>query len=37
MEANIDDIAPSGPLTEWLDANVPQLGNGPLTRKIISG
>jgi len=37
MEADLDDVAPAGPLTEWLDANVPQLGNGPLERKIISG
>lgn len=37
MEADLDDIAPAGPLTEWLDANVQQLGSGPLERKIISG
>ncbi|MDG2003368.1 MAG: phosphotransferase family protein [Novosphingobium sp.] len=37
MEADLDDIAPAGPLTEWLDAHVPQLGSGPLERKIISG
>lgn len=37
MEADLDDVAPAGPLTEWLDAHVPQLGRGPLQRRIISG
>ena len=30
-------LAPTGPLTGWLDANVPQLGKGPLTTTVLSG
>lgn len=37
MEADLDQVAPVGPLTEWLDAHVPELGSGPLQRDIISG
>ena len=28
MEADLDKLAPIGPLTEWLDAHVPELGKG---------
>lgn len=37
IEHNLDELAPIGPLTEWLDANVPQLGTAPLHTKILSG
>ena len=37
MEADLDEIAPIGPLTEWLDAHLPSLGNGPLGREVLSG
>lgn len=37
MEADLDKLAPSGPLTEWLDANVPELGKGPLKTSLLSG
>jgi aminoglycoside phosphotransferase (APT) family kinase protein len=37
MDANLDELAPVGPLTEWLDAHVPQLGKGPLTTELLSG
>jgi len=37
IEHNLDELAPLGPLTEWLDANVPQLGSAPLQTKILSG
>jgi aminoglycoside phosphotransferase (APT) family kinase protein len=30
-------LAPIGPLTEWLDHHVPQLGKGPLTTTLLSG
>jgi aminoglycoside phosphotransferase (APT) family kinase protein len=30
-------LAPIGPLTEWLDAHVPQLGSGPLATGLLSG
>lgn len=30
-------LAPLGPLTDWLDVHVPQLGNGPLTAAVLSG
>jgi len=30
-------LAPIGPLTEWLDANVPELGKGPLQTALLSG
>ena len=33
----IESLAPVGPLTEWLDANVPALGDGPLTASVLSG
>ena len=37
MEADLDALAPVGPLTEWLDANVPELGRGPLERTLLHG
>ena len=37
MEADLDKLAPIGPLTEWLDAHVPQLGRGPLKTTLLSG
>jgi aminoglycoside phosphotransferase (APT) family kinase protein len=37
IEHNLDELAPIGPLIEWLDANVPQLGSAPLQTKILSG
>jgi aminoglycoside phosphotransferase (APT) family kinase protein len=37
IEYNLDELAPEGPLTEWLDAHVPQLGSGPLRRTLLSG
>jgi len=37
MEADLDELAPLGPLTEWLDANIPELGDGPLQRELLHG
>jgi aminoglycoside phosphotransferase (APT) family kinase protein len=37
IEHNLDELAPIAPLTEWLDANVPELGSRPLQTKILSG
>ena len=37
IEHNLDELAPIGPLTEWLDGNVPELGSGPLKTSILSG
>jgi aminoglycoside phosphotransferase (APT) family kinase protein len=37
MTYEIDELAPKGPLTEWLDANVPELGKGPLETSVLSG
>ena len=37
IEHNLDELAPIGPLTDWLDANVPELGKGPLRTAILSG
>jgi aminoglycoside phosphotransferase (APT) family kinase protein len=37
MTYDIDELAPKGPLTEWLDANVPELGKGPLETSVLSG
>ncbi|MCB2079864.1 MAG: phosphotransferase, partial [Novosphingobium sp.] len=37
MEADLDELAPIGPLTDWLDANIPELGNGPLKRELLHG
>jgi aminoglycoside phosphotransferase (APT) family kinase protein len=37
MTYDIDELAPTGPLTDWLDAHVPELGKGPLKRSILSG
>jgi aminoglycoside phosphotransferase (APT) family kinase protein len=30
-------LAPAGPLTDWLDVHVPELGNGPLQTAVLSG
>ena len=37
MVYDLDELAPIGPLTDWLDAHVPQLGKGPLHTAILSG
>lgn len=37
MDADLDRLAPIGPLTEWLDAHVPHLGKGPLKTAVLSG
>jgi aminoglycoside phosphotransferase (APT) family kinase protein len=37
MDADLDTLAPIGPLTEWLDAHVPELGKGPLRTSLLSG
>jgi len=37
MEADLDELAPIGPLTEWLDANIPDLGSAPLERTLLHG
>ncbi|MBV1687534.1 phosphotransferase family protein [Novosphingobium sp. G106] len=37
MTYDIDELAPKGPLTDWLDAYVPELGKGPLETSILSG
>ncbi len=37
MDADLDKLAPVGPLTAWLDANVPELGKGPLKTSLLSG
>lgn len=37
MDADLNLLAPIGPLTEWLDAHVPQLGAGPLQTAVLSG
>lgn len=37
MEADLDQLAPTGPLTDWLDAHVPELGKGPLVTSLLSG
>ncbi len=34
---DLDTLAPIGPLTDWLDAHVPQLGTGPLLTTVLSG
>jgi aminoglycoside phosphotransferase (APT) family kinase protein len=34
---NLDDLAPIGPLSDWLDLHVPDLGNAPLKTAILSG
>lgn len=34
---NLAELAPIGPLTDWLDMHVPELGNGPLATTILSG
>lgn len=37
MDIDLDQLAPIDPLTAWLDANVPELGKGPLKRSLLSG
>ena len=37
IEHNLAELVPIGPLTDWLDAHVPELGNGPLRTAILSG
>ena len=37
MVYDLDELAPIGPLTEWLDAHVPELGSGPLKTTVLSG
>jgi aminoglycoside phosphotransferase (APT) family kinase protein len=37
IDHDLDELAPIGPLTEWLDAHVPELGAGPLKTAILSG
>jgi aminoglycoside phosphotransferase (APT) family kinase protein len=34
---NVEKLAPKAALTAWLDANVPELGNGPLQTELVSG
>jgi aminoglycoside phosphotransferase (APT) family kinase protein len=34
---NLDELAPIGRLTDWLEAHVPQLGNAPLKTEVLSG
>ncbi len=37
IEHNLAELAPAGPLTDWLDAHVPELGKGPLRTAVLSG
>jgi aminoglycoside phosphotransferase (APT) family kinase protein len=37
MTYDIDELAPKGRLTDWLDAHVPELGKGPLETSVLSG
>ena len=37
MNHDLDQLAPLGPLAGWLDANVPELGSGPLVTALIHG
>jgi aminoglycoside phosphotransferase (APT) family kinase protein len=37
IKHNLDLLAPLGPLTDWLDARVPELGKGPLKTSVLSG
>lgn len=37
VDANLDELAPVGPLTDWLDTNLPDLGRGPLRRELLHG
>jgi aminoglycoside phosphotransferase (APT) family kinase protein len=37
IQHNLDELAPIGPLTDWLDAHVPELGKGSLKTAILSG
>lgn len=37
MKYDLAELAPIGPLTDWLDAHVPELGKGPLKTAILSG
>ena len=35
MDVNLDELVNVGNLTDWLDANVPELGDGPLLAQIL--
>lgn len=37
IQHKLNDLAPIGPLTDWLDQHVPALGRGPLRTAILSG
>lgn len=37
IEHNLAELAPLGPLTDWLDAHVPELGTAPLQTAVLSG
>jgi aminoglycoside phosphotransferase (APT) family kinase protein len=37
IEHNLAELAPLGPLTDWLGAHVPELGKGPLQTTVLSG
>ena len=37
IEHNLAELAPIGPLSDWLDAHVPELDTGPLQTAILSG
>jgi aminoglycoside phosphotransferase (APT) family kinase protein len=37
IDHDLGQLAPVGPLTDWLDTNVPELGKGPLQTAILSG
>jgi aminoglycoside phosphotransferase (APT) family kinase protein len=37
VDVNLDELVNIGKLTEWLDANVPELGSGPLKCDLLHG
>ena len=37
MDVNLDELVNVGNLTDWLDANVPELGKGPLKCELLHG
>ena len=37
IQHNLAELAPLAPLTDWLDAHVPELGRGPLQTAVLSG
>lgn len=37
MEANLDELVNIPNLTDWLDANIPELGKGPLKTELLHG